>query len=1204
MSEGEADRIEALKQSIAVLEAQRRTLGDNVVDAALAPLKEKLAELETQQAELQTDDVERQRKLAVVLFADVVGSTAIGQQLSDPEAIIDVMDRALARMAAPVHEHGGHVTRFMGDGFKAVFGVPVAHEDDPDRAVRAGLDILAVVREVAQELEAQGIHGFNARVGIATGLVATGGLSEGGATVMGLTVNLAARLESAAPEGGLLISHETYRHVRGGFDIQASEQVTAKGFAEPVRAYRVLQAKAHSFHQPLRGVEGLETRMVGRAAELKYLQDALVTALETGEGQVITVSGEAGVGKSRLLEEFQNWSELRPERIRLYRGRARVEAQGLPYGLLREVFADRFEILENDSPKRMREKLVQGLQQGWHDQGEMKAHLLGQLLGYDFRESPHLRGVDSGEQLRNRGLMYLGEYFGEMTRQRPVVVLLEDIHWADDSTLDVVNWLEERMGRLRMLIVCAGRESLYERRPYWGEGEERHARVSLRPLTKRESRELVDEILRRVAHLPEDLRELVVENAEGNPFYLEELIKMLIEDGVIVKGEAAWRVEPERLQRTSVPSTLTGVLQARLDGLPAGERRVLQEASVVGRQFWDRVVAYLHAEGRPESPTGLLEERLSSLRGRELIFRRETSAFAEAREYLFKHDLLREVTYESVLKRVRQAHHALVADWLIDNAGGRIREYAGLIGEHLVLGGRGQEAVEYLLRAGEAALGAYSSREAERFYQRALDQDLSEAQQAMALQGLGTALGVQGRREVAASVLRQGIELSRKLGDTDRLAQTVCQLSWTLWRAELQSVSESWPVCRQAVEELGTAPDSPGLARLLHEAARTAYFAQQPIEIIVGYCRQAIDMAERLGMVDVQLNAAITLGLANPDTRESVRMYEQAAAQAEAHGLLEIASRAYFDLASTQQQISDYEAALEHQRKALELDSTLGRIPSVLFSLTTLAACYLNAGRLSEVPGLVAEALEVTSVPEQRARETRQEIAYRLSYYKGDWAQVLSMRRLSLADARQRSDLPAILDHNGWIAGCVGELADLSGQQDLSEAEAALRENIDTVRDNPLLGRTVYLVLGLAQILTRQGRLDEARALLAEGEQVLDEAELPGIVRNDVVDYRDETRFHLAQADNHWDEALGIAQSFAARYQQGGARWQRARWLIRVGDALRGRDGTGDGERARQTYQQALDLFTEMGADGYAQALHRRLESLRLEPPSSGSSHG
>ena len=466
--------------------------------------------------------------------------------------------------------------------------------------------------------------------------------------------------------------------------------------------------------------------MVGRETEFKYLQDALLTAIEEGEGQVVTICGEAGVGKSRLLYEFQNWIELlpSPQVVRLFQGRGRQEAQGLPYSLLRDLFTFRFQVLDDDTGEQARQKIETGFCDvfGTGEDDLMRAHILGQLLGFDFSASPHLKGVlNDPEQLRNRARMYLVGYFQELVKEIPVVIFLEDLHWGDDSSLDMVMHLGEFTPQMPLLVVGAARPALFERRPFWGEGQVFHKQLELHPLSKRESRQLVAEILKFTADIPPELRELMVGGAEGNPFYLEELIKMLIEDGVVVPGEETWEIDLTRLEQVDIPSTLAGVLQARLDSLPGYERAVLQQASVVGRLFWDRIVSYIQSgEGDGDDPQRI-PLALTSLRNRELIYRHEESAFIGAVEYLFKHDVLREVTYESVIKRLRKTYHGLVADWLITHSGDRIGEYSGLIAEHLLQAGKDEQACEYFFQAGETALASYANAEAEGYFRRTLD---------------------------------------------------------------------------------------------------------------------------------------------------------------------------------------------------------------------------------------------------------------------------------------------------------------------------------------------------------------------------------------------------------------------------------------------------------------------------------------------------
>jgi ABC-type oligopeptide transport system substrate-binding subunit len=317
-------------------------------------------------------------------------------------------------------------------------------------------------------------------------------------------------------------------------------------------------------------------------------------------------------------------------------------------------------------------------------------------------------------------LSYLVEYFTSLASQDAVLMLLEDLHWADDSSLDVLNHLALALTDQALMIAGTARPALFERRPHWGEGQTFHDRLPLRPLTKRNTRRLLEEILQKVADVPDTLSNLVVEGAEGNPFFVEELVKMLVEDGVIVKAEEKWEVEPTRLTEVRVPSTLTGVLQARLDRLPLQDRTILQQASVVGRLFWDRAVAHISEAAEEGIEEAEVLNTLTALRGREMVFQRETTAIAGAQEYIFKHAVLREVTYESLLKRLRKVYHGLVADWLMEQAGERAGEYTGLIADHLELAGRSPEAIEYLLEAGDRARRLYAHQEAIQAYERAL----------------------------------------------------------------------------------------------------------------------------------------------------------------------------------------------------------------------------------------------------------------------------------------------------------------------------------------------------------------------------------------------------------------------------------------------------------------------------------------------------
>ncbi|MFN2241210.1 MAG: adenylate/guanylate cyclase domain-containing protein [Anaerolineae bacterium] len=709
--------------------------------------------------------VSHERRMVTILFCDVKGSTAMAEQL-DPEEVLEIMSGAFDFLIEPVYRYEGTLARLMGDAVLAFFGAPIAHEDDPERAIRAALEIVEGAGEYGARLEReQDIQGFNVRVGIHTGLVVVGEVGSDlrvEYTAMGDAVNLASRMEQAAPAGGILITHDTYRHVRGVFDVSPQEPLSVKGKAEPVQTYLVQGAKARAFRVGQRGVEGIETRMVGREAELLIVQNHYLDALDEAETRLVTVVGEAGVGKTRLLDEFFNWLDLRPEQVWYFKGRASAVSQPVPYSLWRDLFDYRFEIWDSDPAGTALSKFRQGMDGVLEPE---KADLVGQLVGFDFATagSEAVQALLGSPNFGKLARAYLVQYFRSLVARQPAVILLEDLQWADDSSLDAVAQVVAEVSEAPLLVVGAARPALFERRPNWGEGLEAHSKLELKPLSRRATRGLVEEILQKVTGVPQALCDLIVEAAEGNPYYVEELIKMLIEDGVIVRDEPHWQVRVGRLAEVRVPPTLTAVLQARLDALPAPEKATLQRASVVGRQFWDSLVGELAGDAEEGLEVAPL---LGSLRERELVFQREQSAFAGVREYTFKHTILRDVTYETVLLKLRRTYHAQVAGWLEAHAGERLGEYLGLIAGHYELAGERAKAAAYLRRSGEEAYRTNAYRDARAAFERALrllPEDGGAERAALAVQ-FGQALIRLGEFAAARAQLEAGMALARSVG--------------------------------------------------------------------------------------------------------------------------------------------------------------------------------------------------------------------------------------------------------------------------------------------------------------------------------------------------------------------------------------------------------------------------------------------------------
>lgn len=761
---------------------------------------------------------EPQRKHVTVLFADVKGFTAMSESM-DAEDVTEIMNALWQRLDRIIVAQNGAIDKHIGDAIMAVWGTAVTREEDPERAIRAALEMQKELHTFAQEQRTD--VPLRLRIGINTGPALLGQVGTTGEfTAMGDTVNTASRLESAAPVGGILISHDTCRHVQTIFETTEQKPITVKGKAEPLRVYTVTGLKPRAFHLKTRGIEGIKTPMIGRAAELEHLQDTFYACVQNRETHVVTIVGEAGLGKSRLLYEFDTWLSALPKQVESFRGRAGEEMQVQPYALLRDMFSNKFRIQDSDSSQIVWQKLEEGLffnrEEG--EDGRIQTQLLGEMLGFTLRGQP-----DEAEELetprldRDQALQYLDNFFRDIFVQKSVIILLEDIQWADNSSLDSISHLLETMPDQPLMLVCLARPALFERRPKWGEGLPGYSKLELLPLTGAETRQLVHASLYKVDEIPGTLEELVVANAQGNPFYVEELIKMLIEDNAIITSSSKWIVNPTRLSEVRIPPTLTGVLQARLHSLSSQEQTILQRAAVVGRAFWDELVSLLGEEQiAPEhenlSLASETEQALNTLQTRELITRQETTNFEGVNEFAFKNIILREVIYESVLKRERRAYHARVAEWLIERSGERKNEFASLIAEHLERAEQSTQAIVYLRYAGEHAQRTNAFREAISFFERALSLlATSNREERIELtRQIGKALYELGQWDAARDQLQESLALAKAKADPQQMMAALQALVDVEKKQEKyaearERLEESLKVARQYPGQIGTA---------------------------------------------------------------------------------------------------------------------------------------------------------------------------------------------------------------------------------------------------------------------------------------------------------------------------------------------------------------------------------------------------------------
>lgn len=657
-----------------------------------------------------------------VLFADVVGSTRLVQRL-DPEQVHEILDGLLQALTRCVQQQGGRVLQYAGDSILAAWGTRQVHEDDPERAVLAGLAMLRAVAPFARRVRDElGHDGFDLRVGIHTGDVLLGGGVDAEHSIRGITVHLAARVEQNTAPGTLRISHDTWWHVRGLFAMRAQPPLWVKGRDEAVMTHLVEAPLPPGQRRHVRGVAGVAPPLLGRDAELARLRGALAE----GPAPVVrrlVVLGEAGVGKSRLLAALRDSPEARHAHV-LAAG-ARPGSAGQPYGLLRDWLAPLVGLDGGQTGAAARTALQAVVAPLFDEDGEAAAALLGHLLGLDAHEHPAVRALArDGRQLRARAFhtalrvlrTAAGVPTGPDARPQPLWLVLDDAHWADEGTLDFIAHLQAPGHDLDLRLLLLARPELAERRPDWTAEDQALAPcVRLLPLPPAASQALADALLARLPEPPEALRRLLAERAGGNPFFMEELLRMLIDDGAIetppepdepaepgVAGAPPWRLHPERLAAARVPTTLNAVLQARLDRLPPLERRALQAAAVLGMRCWPAGVAAIDAEAAPALPPllrrGLLQPPDPAA----------TDSPGLGPAPRFAHQLLQQVAYDSQLKTPRAQAHGRAARWLAAQPGAGDTGLLAEVAEHFERAGDLAEALDWRTRAAEQAAERYA----------------------------------------------------------------------------------------------------------------------------------------------------------------------------------------------------------------------------------------------------------------------------------------------------------------------------------------------------------------------------------------------------------------------------------------------------------------------------------------------------------------
>ena len=988
-----------------------------------------------------------ERRLVSVLFADLVGFTALSES-RDAEEVRELLSRYFDICRRIIAVYGGTVEKFIGDAVMAVWGTPTATEDDAERAVRAALDLVSAVAALGQEV---GAGELRARAGVLTGEAAVTLGAEGQGMVAGDLVNTASRIQSSAPPGSVFVGEATRRTTEetvvyedaGAFELKGKEGLTPLW-----RALRIVSGLRGSLKS-----HGLEAPFVGRDRELRTIKDLFHASADEGKARLLSVTGIAGIGKSRLGWEFYKYFDGIAETIYWHRGRCLPYGEGVTYWALADMVRMRCRIAEDDESLQGLEKLRAVLDEHILDTEE-RAFVeprLAHLLGYAEQAEHEKHDLFAAWRL----------FFERLTATYPTVLAFEDVQWADESLLDFIEYLLDWSRDHPLFVVTLGRPELLERRPTWGAGRRNFTSMFLEPLP----RDVMDEILSGlVPGLPQDLRDRILDRAEGVPLYAVETVRMLLDRGLLVQEGAAYR-PTGAVEALEVPETLHALIAARLDGLQPDERLLLQDGAVLGKTFTRDGLAALTGFD-PER----LDELLGSLVRKEVLGVQADPRSPEHGQYGFLQDLVRHVAYETLSRHDRRARHLAAAEHL----SGVVDEAIEVVASHYVAAYEavpdGDDAAAIKAKACEALVGAgkhaeslAAAAQARHYYEQAAALAAGELDRAKLLAVAGDMAGRAGGPQAARPLLEEAIAIFEAAGDTHAAARA----SMGLGRYQLFSGQRDEALARleRAFDVISDDEPDEAFADLAAMLSR-AYWFSGDLDRSAAYAEIALDVAEKHRFIEPLAHALRAKGavlFSREHMEESTALFARGLELALEHGFAEHASTSYFILSDQSFRQDRYRDALGYLEESLTLSRKMGSRPREAGVISEMMYPLWMLGRWDEVIA---------------ARE-----AFDQNMIDGGGV-VLSLLQAGVEVYAQRGELDDARELYGMFAR-LEHSTDVQDQGTYNAATAALRRAEGRLAEALAAGAATIEIAGVFGVTfqgVKHGVVDALEAALALGD--------------------------------------------------------------------------------------------------------------------------
>jgi class 3 adenylate cyclase/tetratricopeptide (TPR) repeat protein len=864
-----------------------------------------------------------ERRVVTILFSDVKGSTAMAENL-DPEDWAEIMNEAFGYLTEPIVRYGGTVARLMGDAILAFFGAPTAHEDDPLRAVLAGLDIVNGIQSFRESISSEFDLDFNVRVGINTGVVVVGEMGSslaGEYTAMGDAVNLAARMEQTAKPGTVQITDETYRLVAPWIEVEELGEINAKGKSEQVTAYCVLSRKI----QPTRarGIAGLASPLVGRDKEYSTLT-SLFDDLVDGGGNILTIVGEAGIGKSRLIED------LRKHQLDHFSNNIQwIEARGIsyemsrPYGLFVQTLRQLCSVKMDDPPEIIRQKVSNSFNFLSLDQQSGITNTVELLLTV-HNDPENIDKPLHGEAVKREIFDSVLNVWSSKALESPIVTVFDDLHWADSASVELINHIFQLAERSPILFINAFRP--HRDSPAWQlrksartEFSQRYREINLTPLDEKNSVQLVDNLLA-ISEMPVDLQKSIWRKSEGNPFFLEEVVRTLIDRNVIQRDDSGFHWQDSASDdQIDIPDNLQALLLARIDRIESDSRRILQLASAIGRVFTFGILQQI-TDGKED-----LEDQLNRLQNMDLI--QETNRQPELK-YTFRHELTRDAVYHSILRRQRRKYHRKIGQAIEKIYPEKLTEEAYLLAYHFNAARDFPNALKYYQIAGDHSLKLFANLEASEYYDQAV--------------------------EIALKLNVPSVQLSRLYSLRGRAYELTNQYDKALDNyEELEALASTRN--DRSLELAALVPQT-----TIYSTPTVKFDPQVGKEL----SRRVLTLAIDLRDYEAEAKALWSLMLVQPylggDLEQAITYGEQGLRVAREQDLREVKAYIQHDLARPYMRLGRLEEAWESYESSQNYWREVENLPMLADNLASLAESYYTAGEFDRALNFASEGLRIS----------------------------------------------------------------------------------------------------------------------------------------------------------------------------------------------------------------------------------------------------